>query len=361
MKKIRLIILTIATACSITAVGGNEDRAGEAGATQLLINPWTNSVGWGGANTASAIGLEAMSLNIAGLAFTKKTELIVNHKRYLSGSDIGINTFGFSQRVGETSVLALSMMSMDFGQIDVTTVDNPEGKVATFSPTLTMMDLGFAKNFSNSISGGLGLRVISESLANVSSRGYAFDAGIRYIAGENDEIKFGIALKNVGPTMKYSGDGLSFFAATQNAFGNDVFATNDHRAAEFQLPSLLNIGASYDFYLVPTVDSTDTKMTSDHMITGAVNFTSNSFTKDQYRFGAEYSYKKMFMLRVGYVLEQGTWFSSEKRTSANIGPAFGTSFVAPLGDSGSTLGFNYAYQVTENFSGTHSIGIRLDL
>ena len=177
-------------------------------------------------------------------------------------------------------------MSIDLGDIDVTTVDNPAGKLATFSPTLTIMDAGFAKNFSNSISGGIGLRVISEALANVSSRGYAFDAGIRYVAGENDEIKFGIALKNVGPTMKYSGDGLSFLDEN-DVTGNVIESTQDHRAAEFQLPSLLNIGVSYDFYLTPSIDSASGSISSEHMITGAVNFTSNSFTKDQYRFFAK--------------------------------------------------------------------------
>jgi hypothetical protein len=360
MKKIKLIILAIATSYSVNVIAGNEDRAGEAGAPQLLINPWTNSVGWGGANTASAVGLEAMSLNIAGLAFTKKTELLVNHKRYFSGSDVGINSFGFSQRVGETSVIGLSIMSMDFGDIDVTTVDKPEGQIGTFAPKLTIMDVGFAKNFSNSISGGIGVRIITESIANVSSRGFAFDAGIRYVAGENDEIKFGIALKNVGPTMKASGDGLSFVEVNDNT-GNSITSTQDHRAAEYQLPSLLNIGVSYDFYISPKMDTTSKKITADHMITGAVNFTSNSFTKDQYRLGAEYSFRQMFKLRAGYVLEQGTWFDSEKRTSANKGPVFGASFIAPLGKKGTTLGFNYAYEMTENFSGTHSIGIRLDL
>jgi len=360
MKKIKLIILTLATSYSINVIGGNEDRAGEAGASALLINPWTKSVGWGGANTASAIGLEAMSLNIAGLAFTRKTEVIVNHKRYLSGSDVGINTFGLSQRVGETSVISFALMSMDFGDIDVTTVNKPEGGIGTFSPKISIMDVGFAKNFSNSISGGLGLRIISESSANLSSRGFAFDAGIRYVAGDNDEIKFGIALKNVGPTMKASGDGLAFVETNDNT-GNDITSTQNHRASEFQLPSLLNIGVSYDFYISPRMDTTSKKITADHMITGAINFTSNSFTKDQYRFGAEYSFRNMFMLRAGYVLEQGTWFDTEKRTNVNIGPTFGASFVAPMGDKGMTVGFNYAYQMTESFSGTHSIGLRLNL
>lgn len=361
MKKIKLIILAIATSYSVNVIGGNEDRAGEAGASQLLINPWTKSVGWGGANTASAIGLEAMSLNIAGLAFTRKTELLVNHKRYLVGSDVNINSFGISQRVAETAVLGVSVMSMDFGNIDVTTENNPEGGIGTFSPKYTVIDVGFAKTFSNSISGGFGVRIVSESIANVSSRGFAFDAGIRYVAGDNDEIKFGIALKNVGPTMKYSGDGLSFPVISLNANGNLVESTKDHRAAEFQLPSLLNIGASYDFYISPKMDTTSKEISADHMITAAVNFTSNSFTKDQYRIGAEYSFRKKFMLRAGYVLEQDTWFDSEDRTSANKGPAFGASFIAPLGENGSSFGFHYAYEMTENFSGTHSIGIRLDL
>jgi len=360
MKKIKLIILAVATSYSINVIGGNEDRAGEAGASELLINPWTKSVGWGGANSASAIGIEAMSLNIAGLAFTRKTELVLNHKRYLSGSDIGINAFGLSQRVSETSVLALSFMSMDFGDIDVTTADTPDGGIGTFSPKISIMNLGFAKTFSNSISGGLGLKIISESVSDVSSSGIAFDAGVRYIAGDNDQIKFGIALSNVGPTMNANGDGLSFVETNENT-GYDITSTQSHRAAAFQLPSLLNIGVSYDFYISPKMDTTSKAITADHMITGAVNFTSNSFTKDQYRFGAEYSFRNLFMLRAGYVLEQGTWFDSEKRTSVNIGPTFGASFVAPLGKKGMTLGFNYAYEMTENFSGTHSIGIRLNL
>lgn len=359
MKKVKLSILLFA--CGVTAVfAGNPDRAGEAGASQLLINPWTQSVGFAGANTASATGLEAMGLNMAGLAFTRKTELMVNHKRYLVGSDININTFGFAQKIGETGVIGMSVMSMDFGEIDITKVDLPEGGIGTFAPSYTTIDLGYAKTFSNSIYGGLGVRIISESIANVGARGFAFDAGVKYVTGDNDQMKFGIALKNVGPTMKYSGDGLSFTETNDNV-GFDVSSTQEHRAAAFQLPSLLNIGASYDFYLAPTVDSTSSEIKADHKIVLAGNYTSNSFTNDQYQIGLEYGFRNMFMIRGGYVLEDGVWFDSDKRATSYTGPAFGASFVAPLGKKGTTFGFHYAYQMTENFSGTHSIGIKLDL
>src|SRR5688500_17669845 len=80
---------------------GNEDRAGQAGATELLINPWARSSGWAGANTASARGLEAMFLNVAGTAFTQKTELMFARTSWLVGTDINISSFGFTQHVGE--------------------------------------------------------------------------------------------------------------------------------------------------------------------------------------------------------------------------------------------------------------------
>ena len=36
-----------------------------------------------------------------------------------------ISTFGFSQRVSESGVLGIGVMSMDFGDIEITTVDMP--------------------------------------------------------------------------------------------------------------------------------------------------------------------------------------------------------------------------------------------
>src|ERR1043165_6543287 len=98
------------------AWAGNNDRAGQAGATELLINPWARSSGLAGANSGSIRGLESMFLNIAGTAFTKKTEIIFSHTDYFKGSGIGINAVGFTQKIGESGVMGLGIMSMDFGQ-----------------------------------------------------------------------------------------------------------------------------------------------------------------------------------------------------------------------------------------------------
>ena len=355
MKKlINPIISSVLTASLIlggsAAFAGNEDRAGQAGATELLINPWTRSSGWGGINIANVRGLEAQFNNVAGLAFTKKTDVHFSYTNWLKGSDVTINSFGLAQRVGETGVLALGIMSMSFGDIQITTNDLPEGGIGNFKPQYFNLGLSYAKSFSNSIYGGITVRVISESASDVKAQGVAFDAGIQYVTGFNeakDNLKFGISLKNVGTPMKFSGDGLSFRG--NPPVGTSYQQTIQSRTEKFELPSLVNIGASYDF-----------KLAEMHRITAVGSFTSNSFTYDQFGIGAEYSFKEMFSIRGGYLMEKDMGDSENSLTSLS-GLNGGLSVDIPLGKGGKKVGIDYSYRATDFFDGSHGLGIRLML
>jgi len=355
MIKSKIIGCALATGLMLTSsvsIAGNEDRAGSAGAQQLLINPWARSSGWADAGIASIKGLESIYTNVAGLAFTEKTEVMFSRTNWLGGSDVNINNIGFSQRVGETSVIALGVMAMDFGDIAVTTEGNPEGNIGTFSPSTLNLALSFAKEFSNSIYGGITVRALSERISDVSAGGVCFDAGIRYITGENDQIKFGISLKNVGPPMTFGGDGLSY-AINQEFLGIDATYTVNQRSSRFELPSLVNLGGSYDFIL-----------SEEHLLTVAATFTSNSFTKDQIRIGGNYVFdakKAAFSARAGYVYEKGI-FKGETRTTALTGLTAGLSIDFLFGEEGSSkVGIDYSYRSSDFFNGVHNIGVRIAL
>ena len=73
----RTFFSAMALSLSLTSFAGNEDRIGSAGATELLINPWTRSAAFGDAGVACGIGLSSVYTNIAGLAFTEKTEILI--------------------------------------------------------------------------------------------------------------------------------------------------------------------------------------------------------------------------------------------------------------------------------------------
>ena len=352
MKKIySLLIPVVLITLSLTSLkeakAGNEDRVGQAGAGELLINPWARSSGWGGVNTANARGLEASFNNIAGLAFTQKTEIIFSQTSYLKGSDISISTFGFSQKVGETGVIGLSIMALSVGEIQIRTVNQPDGGIGTFKPSFINIGISYAHTFSNSIYGGINFKIISESISNVNAQGVAIDAGIQYVTGPTDNIKFGISLKNVGPTLSFSGDGFAF-SGTQNGSANSH--TIEERQAEFELPSLINIGGAYDF-----------NFNEENRLTIAANFTSNSFSKDQYTLGAEYGFMQYLMVRAGFTYEKGI-LDKLTRTTALTGPCAGVTIQAPINkEKGSTFSIDYSYRASDPWQGSHTISARFNL
>tara|TARA_B110000046_G_scaffold48630_1_gene53941 strand:+ start:62094 stop:63167 length:1074 start_codon:yes stop_codon:yes gene_type:complete len=355
MKNITYTISLALVFISFDAFAGNEDRAGEAGASELLINPWARSSGWGGANTSSARGLEAMNLNVAGLAFTKNTEVLFSNTSWLSGTDINLLSFGFAKKLGDAGVMGLTVTRMSFGEIQITTADLPDGGIGNYEPNYLNIGFSYAKQFSNSISGGLVVRIITESTADVNASGVSIDAGVSYKTAKYDAFKFGITLRNVGPTTSYSGNGLSIQANKQNT---DQTLTFQRRTNNFELPSLVNIGASYDFFLTEVEENEDGIFIAEHRVTASGTFTSNSFTKDQIRVGGEYAFQNKFMFRMGYVFESDASDEVESRTTS-VGPTMGATIEVPTNKAGSTIGLDYSYRFTRTFDGTHAIGLRL--
>ncbi len=334
----------------LAVFAGNKDRSGQAGASELLINPWTRSSGWASANMARVRGLEAMWGNVAGTAFTGRTQLIFSNVQWLKGTGTNLFAFGLTQKVGDDGALGIQVMSMNFGEIEVTTTESPDGGLGTFSPSLMNFSLSYAKAFSHSIYGGMLVKVISESISDVSAFGVAIDAGIQYVTGEQDQLAFGVSLKNIGPQMQFSGDGLSLKSVIP---GQDNQFTLEQRSDAFEIPTQLNIGASYDF-LFP----------KDYRLTVAGTFISNSFTKDQFSLGLEGSLHNWVLLRMGYTYEQGMWddILSPENTNVNSGFSAGFSVQVPLNkEKGTYLGIDYAYRQTVSFSGNHYIGIIFNL
>lgn len=354
MNKVLLIVALIILT-SVSVFPGNPDRVGQAGATELTINPWARCSGWTGSNTAGISGVESMMFNPAGIVGVPNSEFLFARTAWLSGSDIFINSFGFTQKIGaaKNSAIGISIMSFDFGRIEITTETNPEGGIGTYSPAFVNIGISYAYIFSDRIRAGLTTRIISESIPNARAMGVCFDAGLQYITDFVDEekqrTKFGVSLRNVGTPMRFGGDGL----VRRGTFeGNDISLSVDTRSSGFELPTLVNIGGSQDFY----IDHAE-----NHRLTVAANFTSNSFSNDQFHFGVEYSLKNVLMLRTGYMYEKGIT-KKETRKNVHTGPTAGFTVNLPFGEKKDKIfAVDYAYRFTDFFGGTHSFGARIVL
>ena len=205
MNKILTFFLSLAmiVIAADTAQAGNPDRQGEAGAYELLMNPWARSSGLHTLNTGMISGVEAMRLNVAGLSRAVGTEIIASNAIYLQGTDITMNAFGFSSSIGNGSTIGVSLMALDFGEIRETTTNQPEGTGATFSPSFFNIGIGYSHIFENKVSVGIAFRGVSERIANAAASTFAIDAGVQYVTGDNDNFKFGISLRNIGAPMRF--------------------------------------------------------------------------------------------------------------------------------------------------------------
>jgi hypothetical protein len=327
---------------------GNPDRQGEAGAYELVMNPWAGTAGLHGMIASRARGVQAMRINAAGLGHIGKTELAFSRGIYLQGTGIYQNAVGFGQRVSKNGVIGISLMSLDFGDIPVTTTDLPEGTGGTYSPSFFNLGLSYAHTFEQKISVGFVTRIVSETIADVSAMGVALDAGIQYVTGPNDNIHFGISLRNVGTPMRFNGEGLAFTGVAPNST-DDYPLTLEQRSAKFEMPSMLHIGGSYDFLF------------GENRITAIGNFTSNSFGRDYIGGGIEYAFKEMVMLRGGYRHETGGKIS-DADVSVYTGLSAGLTVEVPMSKKSDTkLALDYAYLASNPFQGTHNLGIRINL
>ena len=341
-----VVVLTVMLSAP-SAYAGNDNRRGTAGATELLINPWARSSSWGGINTSCARGIDAFFSNIAGLSFVEKTEFAYTNTILYGGrsglvSGASVNAFGLAIRLGEAGVLGAYVMAMGCGDLPVTTVDSPDpGSNGTFSPTMMNLNVAFSYSFTTSIHGGANIKVITESTDNVSASGVAIDAGIQYQTGENDELKFGISLKNIGPALSFGGTGMAF--TTTNESGNQM--TVQFRESEMELPTCLNIGLSYDFLFEKW----------NQRLTAAANFTSNAFLRDDFGLGFEYSLLDRFQARAAFVYQRDLF--TEERTTAKTGIHAGASVNFPFGKDGDkNISLDYSYRTNTNLKGSHAIG-----
>jgi hypothetical protein len=353
-------------ALSNISYAGNPDRAGEAGAFELTVNPWGRSAGWNGMFASRVEGLESMNLNVGGLTFVKRTEIAVARTQWLQGSGVNFNSFGIAQAIGKDkeNVLGLTFTSVGVGEIERTTYSSPEGGQGTFSPNFLNIALAYARSFNESIKGGVAFRLVNQRIDDLTASGFAFDMGLMYVTGKRDDVRFGVSLRNVGAPMKYAGNGLTFRG---DAPQGDFLMSQSMRTERFQLPTQLNIGASYDILLGPNKE----KGKHLHRVTIAANFLSNAFGKDNIGGGVEYAFRELFMFRASYKYEQGIFATAnglvDSRTNAHNGIAAGFTGNIPISkkkeDSSERkfLALDYAYRVSNPFAGTHTIGARINL
>lgn len=335
LKKLLLVLLIIGMA-GVEVFGGGQNRAGTSGAPELRIPVGARYLSMAGSSISYVKGLESIYWNPAGVDLaTSDANAIFSHRSYIA--DMSMNFVAASGRLGDIGSVGLSFRSLNIGDINVTTMDQPDGTGQIISPSYFVLGLTYSKQITDRISVGANFNLISENIDRVSASTFAFDFGVQYrdlfaLSGFN----LGVVVKNLGAPIKFDGNAMYVNAEDPNAQRGPTFLKID--AASAELPSEIAIGLSYH-----------RNFDNDNSLTVSTTFQNNNYAYDDYRFGLEYSYRNLLYLRAGYL-----WAPQSTDNTPNIFQNYTVGVGLNLAEfSGLDLSVDYAYVPVKYFDANH--------
>lgn len=331
-----IFILLILSFSGIETFGGGQNRAGTSGAPELRIPVGARYLAMVGSQIASVTGLESIYWNPAGVDFSPNTaNALFSYRSYIA--DMSMNFAAVSGRLGDFGSVAISFRSLNIGEINVTTMDQPDGTGQIINPSYFILGLTYSKLLTDRIAVGVSFNLINETIDRVGTSGFSFDFGVQYKdLFEVPGFAFGVVVKNLGSSLKYDGNAL--YVEGQSTIGErgPTFLKID--AASAELPSEISIGLSYE-----------RKFNEENTVTISTTFQNNNFTYDDYKIGLEYSFKDIFYARGGYLFSpQSTDSSPNIFQDYALGVGLNFKQFSDI-----DLSVDYAYVPAKFFDGNH--------
>jgi len=341
LKRITFILLILSFS-AIETFGGGQNRAGTSGAPELRIPVGARYLAMVGSPIANVTGLEAIYWNPAGVDFSPgSANAIFSYRSYIA--DMSMNYIAASGRLGDLGSVGISFRSLSIGEINVTTMDQPDGTGQIINPSYFVLGLTYSKKLTDRISVGANFNLINESIDRIGASGFSFDFGVQYRnLFEVPGFDLGVVVKNLGSPIKYDGNALYVNAEIPDALRGPTYYKID--AASAELPSEISIGLSYQ-----------RKFDEENWVTVSSAFQNNNYSYDDYKIGLEYTYKDIFYVRGGYL------FSPQSTDNTpNIFQNYALGVGVNLKEySDINLSVDYAYIPVKYFDGNHVFAISL--
>lgn len=331
-------------ALALSLASGQNKRMGTAGATELLIPVGARDLALGGSMIATSTGTEAIFWNPAGLSHLgHSAEAMFSTMSYIA--DIKVNYGAIGASFADFGVLAFTIKAIDFGDIPLTTNNDPEGRSGRlFSPNYVTIGLTYSRALTNAVSAGATLKVVTEHVDRVFASGIAIDVGVQYRSlGGIPGLNFGVTVKNIGPQMNFSGTGL--LGPARRSDGERPEQKYEIPAASFELPSLFDLGVGYESQFGEEIV---------WILNGS--FTNRNLGLDEFRVGGEVGYKIDESVQTFGRVGTGIVPAASKDEQNIFGLSAGLGIIYKATDVSITLDF--AYRSAEFFDSNSVMSLK---
>lgn len=330
MKRVIIYCVACLVVFGAPALSTDFTKTGSVGAQFLKIGVGSRYQGLGEASVAVVDDAYSMYWNPAGLANISGTSVEFTNVNWIT--DVVLNYVGFGTYIEDVGTLGFSATLLTMGDMEITTVDQPDGTGEMFDASSFSLSAGFARNLTTRLAFGGSIKYVYEKIYNESASGFAFDFGTQLRTGYKS-LRIGMNIANLGAEMKFSGPDLLGTLDSESGSTPNAAVEVDG----FELPLTFRLGMAFDL-----IDNVDNRWTM------ALEAKHPNDDEQQASIGSEYCFQQKYFLRAGYKLNY-----SEQ------GLSFGGGLRTPLSEK-TTLAIDYSWADFENLDSVHrfSVGFR---
>lgn len=283
--RISMVSLAILTGALIAS--GQTSKRGTTAAPFLEFGVGSRAVAMGKAFTAVANDASTIYWNSAGMDRLDGNEVTFNYMNWIAGMDFIYA--GLVVKTKSAGAFGLSLTSLATPEMEVRTVDQPEGLGSRFDAADIAIGVSYANNLTDRFSFGGTFKYVQQRIWHMSADAIAMDFGILYFM-PFEGAKLGISISNLGTKLHLQGsDAMVFTDVDPTKEGNNTAVMAQLRTKEWALPLIFRFGVSYDVV-----------KSENHTVTIASDYVHPNDNSESVNLGLEYGFSNLLMLRIGY-------------------------------------------------------------
>jgi hypothetical protein len=315
-----LLVAALVVATSFPAAA--QSKVGTTAAQFLGLGIGARATAMGGAQVAGVEGPTALYWNPSAIANMPTSGVEFSHSPWFV--ETRFQFIGVVLNAGAIGHLGVSIIGMDYGETQVTTIDMPDGTGELWGAQDLALAVSYARSLTDRFAFGGTVKFIRQQIWRESASGGAIDLGVTYDTGFRG-VRIGASMSNFGTDMRLGGPNLRrAVPADPGEPGSNQRIGASLEVDDWPMPLVFRVGVS----ALPVV-------AGDHRLLVTVGGNAPSDQAQSASVGAEYGFGELIFLRAGWR------------------EAFGHR-----GDDGWTLGFGLRYRFSPNMAGYFDYSIQ---
>lgn len=348
MKKLTIVAMLALVSCwAVFSWAQENTRVGTCAAQFLKVGVGARAAALGESGTATP-GITGLYWNPAAVAAVDRLSAFFSYSLMYAG--LSHNFLGLAYPLGAGSTLGVSITYMTSDQIEITTVDMPEGTGAYYSLNNYAIGITFSRYMTDRLSLGITAKFIQEGIYREKARTVAVDLGSLLDTGLLG-IKLAMSLANFGGNMRLSGSDLRVSHERWPEYTENPPRYADLSTEVWPLPMIFRMG------LCSSLVGVDGQLarSESNEVTVYADATDTNDSLLRSNFGLEYVWNNIVALRGGY---RGVVLAHDEYNTYNTSSyAVGAGLHYTVG--GIDLTLDYAYTDYQILGNTQQVSVTL--